>query len=64
MMEATAEHDAGKEALKQLKAARKEQIAEVTARMKIQRQVVKAIKAQGRGADRPRSGRGHGPGGY
>jgi predicted Rossmann fold nucleotide-binding protein DprA/Smf involved in DNA uptake len=38
------ENESRKEALKQLKAARKDQIAAVTARMKEQRQAVKAIK--------------------
>jgi predicted transcriptional regulator len=46
MKKAVEEPDAGKEALKKLKAARKEQIAGTTARMKIQRQAVKAIKEQ------------------
>jgi predicted transcriptional regulator len=46
MKEVTKEPDAGKEALKRLKAARKDQIAGATARMKIQRQAVKAIKEQ------------------
>jgi hypothetical protein len=40
-----------KEALKQLKAARKEQIAATTARMKEQRQAVKAIKQQLEGTE-------------
>jgi len=40
-----------KEALKQLKAARKEQIAAATTRMKEQRRAVKAIKAQLEGAE-------------
>jgi len=40
-----------KEALKQLKASRKEQIAAATARMKEQRQAVKAIKARLEGAE-------------
>lgn len=38
------ERESGKEALKKLKAARKEQIAAATGRMKEQRKVVKAIK--------------------
>ena len=42
---------AKKEALKKLKAARKEQIAAATARMKEQRQAVKAIKARLEGAE-------------
>jgi predicted Rossmann fold nucleotide-binding protein DprA/Smf involved in DNA uptake len=40
-----------KEALKRLKAVRKEQIAATTARMKEQRQAVKAIKARLEGAE-------------
>jgi hypothetical protein len=40
-----------KEDLKKLKAARKEQIAAITSRMKEQRQAVKAIKAQLSGAE-------------
>jgi predicted Rossmann fold nucleotide-binding protein DprA/Smf involved in DNA uptake len=40
-----------KEALKKLRAARKEQIAATTSRMKEQRQAVKAIKAQLTGAE-------------
>ena len=43
--------DSGKEALKKLKAARKEQIAAATARMKEQRQAVKAIKEHLQGAE-------------
>jgi predicted transcriptional regulator len=43
--------DAGKEALKKLKAARKEQIALATSRMKEQRQAIKAIKEQLGGAE-------------
>ena len=39
------ETGSGKEALKKLKAARKEQIAAATSRMKVQRRAVKAIKA-------------------
>jgi predicted transcriptional regulator len=42
---------ADKTALKQLKAARKEQIAAATARMKEQRRAVKAIKQQLEGAE-------------
>lgn len=42
---------ADKTALKELKAARKEQIAAATARMKEQRRAVKAIKAQLDGAE-------------
>lgn len=45
MPETPMEEGSGKEALKKLKAARKEQIAAVTARMKEQRRAVKAIKA-------------------
>ena len=45
------EKEATKEALKKLKAARKEQIAAATARMKEQRQAVKAIKAHLEGAE-------------
>jgi hypothetical protein len=44
-------NDSHKEALKKLKAARKEQIAAATARMKEQRQAVKAIKAHLDGAE-------------
>jgi len=40
------ENESRKEALKALKAARKDQIAAATAKMKEQRQAVKAIKAQ------------------
>ncbi len=43
--------DAGKEALKKLKAARQEQIALATGRMKEQRQAVKAIKECLQGAE-------------
>jgi hypothetical protein len=42
---------AGKEALKQLKAARKEQIAAAAGRMKEQRRAVKALKACLAGAE-------------
>jgi len=45
MPETPAQRENEKEALKKLKAARKEQIAAATARMKEQRQAVKAIKA-------------------
>ena len=45
MSDAPIERAADKEALKQLKAARKEQIAAATSRMKEQRRAVKAIKA-------------------
>jgi len=44
MSDNAGENESRKEALKQLKAARKEQIAAVTARMKEQRQAVKVIK--------------------
>jgi hypothetical protein len=44
MSDAPIERGADKTALKQLKAARKEQIAAATARMKEQRRAVKAIK--------------------
>jgi len=46
MSDTSAESEAKKEALKKLKAARKDQIAATTAKMKEQRQAVKAIKAQ------------------
>lgn len=45
MPEALLEAEPGKEALKKLKAARKEQIAAATSRMKEQRRAVRAIKA-------------------
>jgi predicted Rossmann fold nucleotide-binding protein DprA/Smf involved in DNA uptake len=45
------EKESGQAALKKLKAARKEQIAATTARMKEQRQAVKAIKARLEGAE-------------
>jgi hypothetical protein len=51
MSDAPIEIAADKTALKQLKAARKEQIAAATARMKEQRRAVKAIKAQLDGAE-------------
>jgi predicted Rossmann fold nucleotide-binding protein DprA/Smf involved in DNA uptake len=51
MSDAPIERAADKEAMKQLKAARKEQIAAATARMKEQRRAVKAIKAQLEGAE-------------
>jgi len=44
MPETSIEQEHAKEALKQLKAARKEQIAAATSRMKEQRRAVKAIK--------------------
>ncbi len=43
-MNTSVEIDSGKEALKKLRAARKEQIAAATGRMKEQRRAVKAIK--------------------
>jgi hypothetical protein len=51
MPEATIEKTADKTALKKLKAARKEQIAATTARMKVQRLAVKAVKAGLEGAE-------------
>jgi hypothetical protein len=51
MSDAPIDIAAGKTALKQLKAARKEQIAATTARMKEQRRAVKAIKATLDGAE-------------
>jgi len=45
------EKDSGQTALKKLKAARKEQIAATTVRMKEQRQAVKAIKEHLDGAE-------------
>lgn len=51
MKDLTEEQAAGKEALKKLKAARKDQIAAVTSRLKTQRQAVKAIKEQLKEAD-------------
>ena len=51
MSDAPIERAADKEALKQLKAARKEQIATGTMRMKEQRRAVKAIKEQLEGAE-------------
>jgi predicted transcriptional regulator len=51
MTETVRESDAGKEALKKLKAARKEQIARATGRMKEQRKAIKAIKEQLAGAE-------------
>jgi predicted Rossmann fold nucleotide-binding protein DprA/Smf involved in DNA uptake len=44
MSDTAVENGAGKEALKKLKAARKEQIALTTNRMKEQRKAIKAIK--------------------
>jgi hypothetical protein len=46
MTDTAVDSDTGKEALKKLKAARKEQIAATTKRMQEQRQAVKAIKGQ------------------
>jgi predicted Rossmann fold nucleotide-binding protein DprA/Smf involved in DNA uptake len=51
MSDALIEIAADKTALKQLKAARKEQIAAATARMKDQRRAVKAIKARLEGTE-------------
>ena len=51
MSDAPIEIAAGKTALKQLKAARKEQIAAATVRMKEQRRAVKAIKEHLEGAE-------------
>ena len=51
MNEIAVETESDKTALKQLKAARKEQIAAGTMRMKEQRRAVKAIKAQLEGAE-------------
>ncbi|OGR26847.1 MAG: hypothetical protein A2139_10220 [Desulfobacca sp. RBG_16_60_12] len=51
MSDAPIEIAANGKALKKLKAARKEQIAATTARMKEQRQAVKAIKQQLEGAE-------------
>ena len=51
MSDAPIERAADKMALKKLKAARKEQIAAGTIRMKEQRRVVKAIKAHLEGAE-------------
>ena len=51
MSEKPVETDSQKEALKELKAARKEQIAGATKRMQAQRRAVKAIKASLEGAE-------------
>jgi Fic family protein len=51
MSDAPIERAADKTALKQLKAARKEQIAAATTRMKEQRRAVKAIKARLEGGE-------------
>jgi hypothetical protein len=51
MSDTSLESESRKKALKQLKAARKEQIAAGTLRMKEQRRAVKAIKAQLEGAE-------------
>jgi hypothetical protein len=51
MSDATVESESRKKALKKLKAARKDQIAAATARMKEQRQAVKAIKKHLGGAE-------------
>jgi hypothetical protein len=46
MSDTPMENEARKEALKKLRAARKEQIAAATAKMKVQRKAVKTIKEQ------------------
>ncbi len=51
MSDTAAESESQKEALKKLKAARKDQITAATARMKEQRKAVKTIKAQMGGAE-------------
>jgi predicted transcriptional regulator len=51
MSDTPVESESSKEALKQLKAARKEQIAAATSRMKEQRKAVKAIKEHLAGAE-------------
>jgi hypothetical protein len=51
MSDTSVESESGKEALKKLKAARQEQIAAATARMKVQRRALKAIKACLAGAE-------------
>ena len=51
MPETPVETESGKEALKKLKVARKEQIAAATSRMKEQRRAIKAIKASLAGAE-------------
>jgi Fic family protein len=51
MSDTSLESESRKEALKQLKAARKEQIAAGTMRMKEQRRAVRAIKAHLEGAE-------------
>ena len=51
MSDAPIETSAGKTALKQLKAARREQIAAATARMKEQRRALKAIREHLEGAE-------------
>ena len=51
MPDTTEDKESKKEALKKLKAARKEQIAAATARMKEQRQAVKAIRKHLEGAE-------------
>ncbi len=51
MTDSALESQSEKEALKKLKAARKDQITAATARMKEQRQAVKAVKAQLAGAE-------------
>jgi hypothetical protein len=51
MPETPVETEAGKEALKKLKASRKEQITGATSRMKEQRRALKALKASLEGAE-------------
>lgn len=51
MTDIAKEIDSEKEALKQLRAARKDQIAAATSRMKTQRRAVQAIKASLEGAE-------------
>jgi predicted Rossmann fold nucleotide-binding protein DprA/Smf involved in DNA uptake len=51
MSDTSLESESRKEALKKLKAARKEQIAATTGRVKEQRKAVKAIKARLEGAE-------------
>ena len=51
MSDPSVESESGKKALKKLKATRQEQIAAATARMKVQRRAVKAIKACLQGAE-------------
>ncbi len=51
MPETPLETESGKEALKKLKSARKEQIAAAASRMKEQRRAIKALKASLAGAE-------------